>query len=143
MVVERVVAVEVVGMLMPVKGLSPSVKAVGAPAIAAATVAAGAGAEVMAAAPRGLSIKARLPPAAVVVAAAVLAAKVGATPKLNDVPVAVTVAAAAEVAAAAAAAAAVEMGEAKRDGPGAETAWIDAGGAGVDEGLIPKGKPPP
>lgn len=144
MVVGIAVAVVVVARLMPVEGLSPSEKPVTAPVVAAA-VEAGTEAEVMVAAPRGLSMKARAPPAAVVVAAAVLAAKVGAAPIVKPVRLAV-VAAAAEAAAAAAAAAAAgaaEMGEAKRDGPVARVGWMEAGGAGVVEGLIPKANPPP
>lgn len=135
-----VVAVAVAGILVPDAGLSPSVKPVATPVVAA--VEAGARAEVVVAAPRGLSINARPPPAAVVVAAAVLAAEVGAAPKVKPVPVAVAVAVA--VAAAAAAAAAVEAGAANRDRPeAAGAAWADVEGAGVNEGLIPKVNPPP
>lgn len=130
MVVVSAVTVAVVVALVPDVGLSPSVKAVAAPVVAAAVVAAGA--EVVVAAPRGLSMKARPPPAAVVDAATVLAAEVGATLKVKPVPVAVAVGAAD-----------VGIGAAKRDGPKAETAWVDTGGAGVDEGLIPKANPPP
>lgn len=67
-------------------------------------------------------------------AAAALAAEVGAALKAKPVPVAVAVAGAA---------AAVGMGAAKRDGPEAGAAWVDAVGAGVDAGLIPKANPPP
>lgn len=126
-------AVAVAVVLAVDAGLSPSVKTVAAPVVAAAAVAAGAvaGAEVAVAAPRGFSIKARPPPAAVVVAEAVLVAE--AAPKVKPVPVAVAVAGAAAVA----------MGAAKRDGPEAGAAWVVAVGAGVDEGLIPKVNPPP
>lgn len=124
-----VVAAAVV--LAPDVGLSPSAKPVAAAVVAAEVMAAGV-AEVVAVAPRGLSIKDRAPLAAVVVAAAVLGAEVEAAPKVKPVPAAVAAGAADE-----------GMGVAKRVGPGAGAAWVDAAGAGVDEGLIPKANPPP
>lgn len=134
MVVVIVVAAVVVVVLVLDTGLSPSVKPVATPVVAGAVVAveAGADVEVAVTGPRGLSMKGIPPPAAVVVAGAVLAAGVGAAaPKVNPEPVAGTVAAV------------VVMGVAKREGPEAGADWVDAGGAGVDEGLIPKVNPPP
>lgn len=130
-------AVGSVAILVPDAGLSPSVKLVAAPVVAAA-VEAGTELEMAVAAPRGLSIKDRPPPAAVLVAAAAgVAAEVGATPKAKPVTAAVAGAAAAE------AAGAVEIGAAKSEGPEGGAARVDAAGAGVDEGLIPKANPPP
>lgn len=131
-----VVAIADVVALVPDAGLSPSEKPKAEPVVAAAAVEAGAraAAEVVLTAPRGLSIKARPPPAAVVVAAAVmLGAEVGAALKVKPVPGTVAIVGAA----------AVGMGDAKRDGPDTGAAWVAAGGAGVDEGLIPKANPPP
>lgn len=145
-------AAGVVVAVMPAAGLSPRVKPVATPVVGAAVVAveAGARAEVVVAAPRGLSINARAPPADVAGAAAVVAAVaaaavvvdaagVGATPKVKPVPAAVAVAAGA----APGIAVVVEMGRAKRDAAPAGAACVNAGGAGVDEGLIPKANPPP
>lgn len=128
-------ATTVVKALVLDGGLIPSVNPVAAPivvaAAAAAVVAVEAGIEVIVAvaAPRGLSIKDKPPPAAVVAVGAVLGAEAGGAVKLNPDAVA--------------GAAAVMMGEAKSVGPAAGAAWMVAGGAGVDEGLIPKAKPPP
>lgn len=130
-------AVESVVALVPDAGLSPSEKLVAAPVVAAA-VEAGTEVEIVVAAPRGLSIKDR-PLAAVLVAAAGVAVEVGATPNVNPV----ADAGAAAIGAAAAAAGAVETGAEKSEGPEGGAAWVDAGGAGVDEGLIPKVNPPP
>lgn len=124
-----VVAAAVAVVLAVDTGLSPSVKPVATPVVAAAVVTAGALAGV--AAPRGFSINDKPPPAAVVDAGTVLVAE--GVPKVKPVPVAVAVAGAA----------AVGIGAAKRDGPEAGAAWVTAGGAGVDEGLIPKVNPPP
>lgn len=118
-----VVTVAAAVAVMPDAGLIPSANPVLTPVGAAAVVAAEA--EVVVAAPRGLSIKDR-PPAAAVVAAEVLGAKLEAAPKVKPVLAAVVEAAAGADAA-------------KREGPEA----VDAGGAGVDEGLIPKASPPP
>lgn len=125
-------AVESVAALVPDAGLSPSVKLVAVPVVGAA-VAAGTEVEMVVAAPRGLSIKDR-PLAAVLVAAAGVTVEVGATLKVKPV---------ADAGAAAVAAGAVETGAAKSEGPESGAAWVDAGGAGVDEGLIPKENPPP
>lgn len=135
MVVVIVAAVGSVAILAPDAGLSPSVKLVAAPVVAAA-VEAGTEVEMAVAAPRGLSIKDRPPLAAVLVAAAGVTVEVGATPKVKPVTAAEAAAAAAAVAGA------VEMGAAKREGPKDGAARVDAGGAGVDEGLIPKVNPP-
>lgn len=116
-----VVTVAAAVVVMPDAGLIPSANPVLTPVGAAAVVAA----EAEVAAPRGLSIKDR-PPAAAVVAAEVLGAKLEAAPKVKPVLAAVVEAAAGADAA-------------KREGPEA----VDAGGAGVDEGLIPKASPPP
>lgn len=129
-IVEAVVVAVVVA---PDVGLRFSEKPVVAPAVAAAVMAVEAG--VLVVVPRGLSIKDRPPLDAVVVTAEVLGAKVGAAPRVKPVVAAVVTAGAA--------AAAVETGVEKREGAGAGVGWINAGGAGVDEGLIPKANPPP
>lgn len=123
------VAVAVVVVLVLDAGLNPSVKPVAAPKAAAAVTAVEAGAELVGADPRGLSVKAK--PLLAAVVAAVLTDEGGGAPKVKP------------VAAAAAGADVVVMGEAKRVGPGVGAAWVDAGGAGVVEGLIPKLNPPP
>lgn len=71
--------------------------------------------------------------AAAAAAAAGVAVAVGAAaaPKVKPVPVAVAVAEDAGI------------GAAKSVAPNAGVAWVVAGGAGVDEGLIPKVNPPP
>lgn len=160
-IVEAVVAVVV--LLMPGVGFSPSAKPAPAAVVAAAIelaaiVAAEArGAAVVVVAPRGFSNKDRPPPAAEDVAR-VPAAELGAAPKVKPVPIAVAVGAVGAGAAvrgaraagaraetgagAGAAAAIVEMGAAKREGPKAGVACVAAGGAGVDDGLIPKANPP-
>lgn len=125
-----VVAVAVVVAVVPDTGLSPSVKPVAATVATAVLVAVEAGAEVEVADPGGLSINARPLPAVVVVAPMLAAAFEGA-PKVKPVPAAV------------AREAGVGIGEANREGPEAGAGWVDAGGAGVDEGLIPKENPPP
>lgn len=122
------------------RGLAPRLKpgtavpvvAAAADVVVEAAAAAAAEAVVVAAAtdPRGLRVKFRPPPT--VEGGAVLAVEAGATPRENAVVDA-------------GAAAAVVMGEANRDGPeGAEeeVAWVYAGGAGVEDGLTPKLKPP-
>lgn len=121
-----VAVVVAVALLTVAAGLSPSVKAVEAAAGTAATAGAvEAGAEVVAVDPRGLSVKANPPLAAVV-----FAVVGGAAPNVNPVVGAV-------------AAAVVTMGQANRDGPDTEAVWVDAGGgAGVVEGLTPKLNPP-
>lgn len=113
-------------------GLRASVKPpveeiVGAAALVAAAGAAGTAAAAVV--PRGLSVKARPPAAAVVVTVEVLGAKVTAAPKVKPVLAGVGAAAA--------------MGAAKREEPEIVAAWVERGGAGVDEGLIPKANPPP
>lgn len=123
-----VVAVTVVVGTVLDAGLSPSVKPVAAVLVAAAVTVA-TGVEVVVTDPSGLSMKDKPAPGAVDVAAA-LVVKAGATPRVKPVPVAVG--AAAEV-----------IGAAKVDGPEVGAAWVDAGGAGVVEGLIPKANPPP
>lgn len=120
-----VVVVAAVVAAMPDASLIPSANPALAPVGAAAVVAAEA--EVVVAAPRGLSIKDR-PPAAAGVAAEVLGAKLEAAPNVKPVLAAVVEADAA-----------ADADAAKRDGPEA----VDAGGAGVVEGLIPKASPPP
>lgn len=127
MLVGIVVAKLVMAVLVVGAGLTPSVKPVVAGA--AVTVEAGAQVAVVAAAPSGLSMKAKPPAAAVVVAGAVLAAAadVAAEPNVMPVPEA---GATAEV-----------KGEEKR--VGAAAGWVAAVGAGVVEGLIPKAKPAP
>lgn len=127
MVVVIVVAIAVAVVLAADASLRPSGKPVAAPVVAAAVVA-----EVVVAAPKGLSIKDRPPPAAEVVATEMLGAE--AAPKVKPVLIAVV---------AAGGAAAVGTCAAKREGPEGGAAWVDAGGAGVDEGLIPKANPPP
>lgn len=132
MVVPIVVAVAVVVVLVPETGFSPNENPATTAVAAGAVVAVeAAGAEMVAgvAAPRGLSIKDRLPAAADVVVAAVLTDKFGIAPKVKPGPVVL--------------AADVEIGEAKRVGPGAGADCVKAGGAGVDEGLIPKANPVP
>lgn len=114
-------------------GMAVPVVAAAAAVVVEAAAAAAAAAAVVAAAtdPRGLRVKFRPPPT--VEGGAVLAVEAGATPRENAVVDA-------------GAAAAVVMGEANRDGPEgaeAEVAWVYAGGAGVDDGLTPKLKPPP
>lgn len=111
-------------------GLRPRVKPVEGTVVAAAVVVAEAGVAV--AAPRGLSVKARPPAAAAVVAADVPGAKVAATPKGKPVLAAVV-----------AAAVAAAMGVVKSEEPEIAAVWVETGGAGVDEGLIPKANPPP
>lgn len=135
MVVAIVVAVAVAVAMALDAGFSPSVKPEAAPAEAAAVVAAEmrAAVEVVEAAPRGLIMKGRPPAADIVTAAEVLGARAGAAPNVNPVVVAAAVAGAG--------AAAVAIGEAKRDGPRAGVACVAAGGAGVVDGLIPKGIP--
>lgn len=81
---------------------------------------------VVVAVPRGLSMEAKTPAgAAVELGATVLAAEAAAVPSRNPLP----------------GAAAEGIGDAKRDGPVGATCDV-AGGAGVDEGLMPKAKPP-
>lgn len=123
-----VVAVAVVVVLLDV-GLNPSEKPVAAPVVAAGAVEAGAEVVAAAADPRGLSMKDKPPPAAVVVA--LPTEETGVAPKVKPVAGAVEVGAD------------VVTGRAKRLGPTGTAAWVDAGGAGVDEGLIPKLNPPP
>lgn len=123
-------AVAVAMTLVP-DGTRPGLRP-GAKPMAAAVVAAGA--EVLVAAPRGLSMKDKLPPGVAIAAAEVLGAEAEAAPKVKPVL----------VAAVAAGAAAAGAGAAKREGPEeAGAACVDAGGAGVEEGLIPKANPPP
>lgn len=112
-------------------GLRPSMKPVEGPVGAAAVVAAEAAVAV--AVPRGLSVKARPPAAAVVVAVEVLGANVTTAPKVKPVL---------GVVVAAAAAAAVATGVVKREDPEIVAVWVETGGAGVDDGLIPKANPP-
>lgn len=133
-----VAVVAAVVALVPGAGFSPSVKVGAAAVVAGAVMTAGAeeGAEMEVVVARGLSIKATFPPAAGAVAAA-LAADVAAAAKVKPEP-----AAGAGAAAAAAAATDVMIGEAKRVGPKAGVGWVDAGGAGVEDGLIPKANPP-
>lgn len=123
------VAVAVAVVLVVDVGLRPSGgKPVEGTVGAAAMVVAEAAAVV--AVPRGLSVKARPPAAAVVVAVEVLGAKVPTAPKVKPV-LAVVVAVA------------VAMGAVKREEPEIVAIWVETGGAGVDEGLIPKANPPP
>lgn len=126
MVIDVGVAVAVV--LIVDAGLRPSVKPVEGTVGAAALVVAEAA--VVVAVPRGLSVKARPPAAAVVVAVEMLGAKVTTAPKVKPV-LAVVVAVA------------VAMGVVKREEPEIVAVWVEAGGTGVDEGLIPKANPPP
>lgn len=123
------VAATVAVVLAADAGLRPRVKPVEGPIGAAAVVVAEAAAVV--AVPRGLSVKARPPAAVVVVAVEVLGAKVTAAPKVKPV-LAEVVAAAVPVA----------TGVVKREGPEIVAVWVETGGAGVDEGLIPKANPP-
>lgn len=127
-------AVVVAVVVAPGVGLRLSEKHVAALVVAAAVVAAEAG--VLVVVPRGLSAKDRPPPDAVVVTTEVLGTEVETAPRVKPMVAAV-------VAAGAAAAAAVETGVVKREGAGAGVGWINVGGAGVDEGLIPKANPPP
>lgn len=127
MVIDAAVAATVV--LVVDAGLRPSMKPVEGPAGAAAVVVAEAA--VVVAVPRGLSVKARPPAAAVVVAVEVLGANVTAAPKVKPVLGVVV-----------AAAAAVATGVVKREDPEIVAVWVETGGAGVDEGLIPKANPP-
>lgn len=116
--------------LVEAAGLRPRVKPAEGTVVAAAVVVAEAA--VVVAAPRGLSVKARPPAAAVVGAADVPGAKVATVPKVKlvlGVVVAVAVA--------------VAMGVVKREDPEIAAVWVETGGAGVDEGLIPKANPPP
>lgn len=126
MVIDTAVAVAVVPAVDT--GLIPSVKPVegtdGAAALVVAETA------VVVAVPRGLSVKARPPAAAVVVAVEVLGAKVATAPKVKPV-LAVGVAVA------------VAMGVVKREGPEIVAVWVETGGAGVDDDLMPKANPPP
>lgn len=124
----RVAATAVV--LVADAGLRPSVKPVEEAVGAAALVVAGAAAAALVAVPRGLSVKARPPAAAVVAAVEVLVARVTTEPKGKPV-LAVVVAAA------------VATGAVKREEPEIVAAWVETAGAGVDEGLIPKAKAPP
>lgn len=128
MVIDAAVAVTVA--LAVDAGLRPSMKPVEGPVGAAAVVAAEAAVAV--AVPRGLSVKARPPAAAVVVAVEVLGANVTTAPKVKPVLGVVV----------AAAAAAVATGVVKREDPEIVAVWVEMGGAGVDEGLIPKANPP-
>lgn len=129
MVVGTVVAVVAAAVLVLVDaGLRPNETPVVPPVVAAAVVIAEL--EVMVAAPRGLSIKAKPPAAGVVVAVEALGAEVEAPPKVKPV-LAVVVGAA------------VAMGAEKRERPEAGADWRDAGGAGVAEGLIPNVHPTP
>lgn len=121
-------AVAVAVALVADGGLRPSVKAVEGTVDAAAVTAAEAA--VVVAAPRGLSVKASPPAAGVVVAVEAFGAKVATVPNVKPV-LAVVVAVA------------VAMGVVKSDEPEIVAVWVDAGGAGVDEGLIPKANPPP
>lgn len=130
MVVVRDEAVAVAVALVEEAGLRPRVKPVEGTVVAAAVVVAEAAGVV--AAPRGLSVKARPPAAAVVVAVDVIGAKVATVPKVKLV-LAVVVAVAVAVA----------MGVAKSEEPEIVAVWVETGGAGVDEGLIPKANPPP
>lgn len=123
-------AVAVAVVLVVDVGLRPSVKPVEGTVGAAALVVAEAA--LVVAVPRGLSVNARPPAAAVVVAVEVLAAKVATAPKVKPV-LAVVVAVAVAVA----------MGVVKREEPEIVAVWVETGGAGVDEGLIPKANPPP
>lgn len=124
-----VVAAAVVVVLVLDAGLNPSVKPVAAPTVAAALVAVETGAEVVMADPRGLSVKDKPLPAAGAVV--VPTDEGGGAPKVKPVT------------AAAAATAGVMTGDAKRVGPIFGAARVDAGGAGVVEGLTPKLNPPP
>lgn len=128
MVMDAAVAVAMV--LVVATGLRPSVKPVEGTDGAAALVATEAA--VVVAVPRGLSVKARPPAAAVVVAVEVLGAKFATAPKVKPV-----------LGVAVAAAAAVAMGVVKREEPEIVAVWVETGGAGVDDGLIPKANPPP
>lgn len=127
-VVTTVAAVEAVVELVIDGGLNPSVKPAVALVVAAAVVAVEVLAAVLA---RGLSMKdgGVLAAGATTVLVAVLVDDAGAGPKVNP-----EVGAAAEV---------VMMGEANRVRPIVGAGWVDAGGAGVDAGLMPKLKPPP
>lgn len=123
-------AVAVTAALALNAGLRPSMKPVEGPVGAAAVVAAEAAVAV--AVPRGLSVKARPPAAAVVVAVEVLGANVTTAPKVKPVLGVVV----------AGAAVAVATGVVKREDPEIVAVWVETGGAGVDEGLIPKANPP-
>lgn len=110
--------------------LSPSVKPVLAPVMdAAAVVAAAVEEEMVVAAPKGLSIKDKGPPAVVVAGAMLVAIEVGAMGRANPVPTIGAV---------------LAVGADRENSDGAEdgAAWMVAGGAGVVEGLMPKVKPP-
>lgn len=109
-------------------GLRPRVKPVEGTVAAAAVVVAEAA--LVVAAPRGLSVKARPPAGAVVVAVDAPGAKVATVPKVKLV-LAVVVAVA------------VAMGVGKSEEPEIVAVWVETGGAGVVEGLIPKANPPP
>lgn len=129
-IVAAVAAAAVVPVL--ITGLIPRVKpeAAGAAGVMAAVDVTpetrAEGVLVVVAVPRGLSMEAKLPAgAAVEVGATVLAAEAAAVPSRNPLP----------------GAAAEGTGDAKRDGPVGATCDV-AGGAGVDEGLMPKAKPP-
>lgn len=124
------VAVAAAVVLVADAGLRLSVKPVEGALVAAAVVAAEV--RVVVAAPRGLSVKASPPAAGVVVAVEAFGAKVGTVPNVKPVLAVVVVVAAA-----------VAMGVVKSEEPEIVAVWVDAGGAGVDEGLIPKANPPP
>lgn len=121
-------AVAVAVVLVVDAGLTPSVKPVEGTVGAAALAVTEAG--VVVAVPRGLSVKARPPAAAVVVAVEVLGAEVTTAPSVNPL-LAVVVAVA------------VATGVVKREEPEIVAVWVKTGGAGVGEGLIPKANPPP
>lgn len=122
------VAVAAAVVLAADAGLRPSVKPAEGAVVAAAVAATEA--TVVVAAPRGLSVKASPPAAGVVVAAEAFGAKVATVPNVKPVPAVVV-------------AVAVAMGVVKSEEPEIVAVWVDAGGAGVDEGLIPKANPPP
>lgn len=124
------VAVAVTVALVVDAGLRPRVKPVEGTVGAAALVVAEAA--VVVAVPRGLSVKARPPAAAVVVVVEALGAKVTTAPKVNPV-----------LAVVGAGAGAGATGVVKREEPEIAAVWVETGGAGVDEGLIPKANPPP
>lgn len=121
-----VVVVDVM-TLVPDTGLRPRVNPTVAPVVAAAVVAVEADVDVEVTAPNGLSMKDK-PPLAVVAAGAVLVAtEVGPMGKAKPVPTT---------------GAALEAGAANRDGAVVGATMAVTGGAGVVDGLMPRGKPP-
>lgn len=127
----RTAAVVVAAAVLVVAGagcLSPRVKPVLAPVVEAVAVVAAAVEEAtVVAAPKGFSIKDNPPAAAVVAGAMLVATTVGGMGRANPVPTAGAV---------------VAAGAERENSDGAEdcAVWVVAGGAGVVEGLMPRVK---